>query len=278
MDDAYEIGIRLVLENGVSAGIAALQHDLAAYDRALTATTGRLRTVTETSQRLAAPATGPGGPVVRAVAAAEQPPALDTADGQKPAATVPVPAVPVLPAPLKPSHQALGGVPALSLAAVARPASVPPERALRPLTLPERPISCGSAAGWAAAWGRAVEDRRHAGNTGRGDGDGRAAAALRAIFACPAIRPAASGGIGAGGRIGRTAGSNAGSGTRRAAASTVRGRGCGLLLCLGFRAVGWGARTAGWPGGATAVADDASHGGGTDCAGGQPGIIGTGAG
>ena len=45
MDDAYEIGIRLVLENGVSSGIAALKDDLAAYDRALTATTVRLRTL-----------------------------------------------------------------------------------------------------------------------------------------------------------------------------------------------------------------------------------------
>jgi hypothetical protein len=61
MDDAYEIGIRLVLENGVSSGIAALKDDLAAYDRALTATTGRLRTLSQAAgagigRGLAAPA------------------------------------------------------------------------------------------------------------------------------------------------------------------------------------------------------------------------------
>ena len=81
MEDAYEIGIRLVLENGVSAGIAALQNDLAVYDRALAATTGRLRAMTEAGRGLAVPvgsgavgsgATGPAahGPARRAETAA----------------------------------------------------------------------------------------------------------------------------------------------------------------------------------------------------------------
>lgn len=69
MEDAYEVGIRLVLENGVSAGIATLQNDLAAYDRALTATTGRLRTVAEAARGLQAPVgAGGAGPAVHSAA------------------------------------------------------------------------------------------------------------------------------------------------------------------------------------------------------------------
>jgi hypothetical protein len=45
MEDAYVIGIRLVLENGVSAGVAAIGRDLAAFDRALAATTGNVQSL-----------------------------------------------------------------------------------------------------------------------------------------------------------------------------------------------------------------------------------------
>ena len=55
MEKAYEIGIRLVLENGVSAGIASLQDELAAYDRALAATTGRVSTVVNAASKLKTP-------------------------------------------------------------------------------------------------------------------------------------------------------------------------------------------------------------------------------
>ena len=55
MEDAYEIGIRLVLENGVSAGIASLQDELAAYDRALAATTGRVSPVVNAANKLKTP-------------------------------------------------------------------------------------------------------------------------------------------------------------------------------------------------------------------------------
>jgi len=66
MEDAYEIGIRLVLENGVSSGIAVLQNELTAYDRALLATTGRLRAVTEVGRGLAAKIIpGRSGPVAQ---------------------------------------------------------------------------------------------------------------------------------------------------------------------------------------------------------------------
>lgn len=56
MEDAYEIGIRLVLENGVSAGMASLQGDLAAYDRALAITTGRVSALLDAAHELKTPA------------------------------------------------------------------------------------------------------------------------------------------------------------------------------------------------------------------------------
>jgi len=65
MEDAYVIGIRLVLENGVSAGIASLQDDLAAYDRALGATGARLRDLTGAGHALAAPVSAHGTDVAR---------------------------------------------------------------------------------------------------------------------------------------------------------------------------------------------------------------------
>lgn len=42
MEDAYVIGIRLALENGVSAGIAAISSELASLDAAIAATTSHL--------------------------------------------------------------------------------------------------------------------------------------------------------------------------------------------------------------------------------------------
>jgi hypothetical protein len=96
MEDAYEIGIRLVLENGVSAGIAVLQNDLAAYDRALTATTGRLRTVAEAGRALAAPMVSVGmGPVARSAATEQGTESPDAEQRCRPEATVPALAVPL---------------------------------------------------------------------------------------------------------------------------------------------------------------------------------------
>ncbi len=92
MEDAYEIGIRLVLENGVSAGIAALQSELATYDRALTATTGRLQTATEVGRRFTAPmGSGGGVPAVRSPVAGELTEASDAETGRRREAPVPVP-------------------------------------------------------------------------------------------------------------------------------------------------------------------------------------------
>ena len=53
MEDAYVIGIRLALDNGVSAGIAAIAHDLEGLDGAIAATTAHLSQL-----RTAAGATG----------------------------------------------------------------------------------------------------------------------------------------------------------------------------------------------------------------------------
>jgi len=46
MDDAYTIGIRLALDDGVSAGITAISGDLAMLDRAIAATIGSLSRLT----------------------------------------------------------------------------------------------------------------------------------------------------------------------------------------------------------------------------------------
>lgn len=150
MDDAYEIGIRLVLENGVSSGIAALQRDLVAYDRALAATGGRLRTMTEAGRRLAAPA-GRAGPAVHALFRGEQTPAPDAAGGQRPVAAVPAPAVPMpsarqppptaVPVPVKPSQPGAGAAPVMAGAAVAGRTAAAPERASRLPAIPEPPVS-----------------------------------------------------------------------------------------------------------------------------------------
>ena len=142
MEDAYEIGIRLVLENGVSAGVAALQHDLATYDRALAATTGRLRMVTEAGRRLAAPVGSDGaGPAVQAPAAEGQTPDSDAARGQQREAPVPAWATP-LPAARpaqttavsardKPPQSAVVAAPTMPRAGLTERASAPSDRALR---------------------------------------------------------------------------------------------------------------------------------------------------
>ncbi len=151
MQDAYEIGIRLVLENGISAGIAALQHDLATYDRALAATSGRLRTVTEAGRRLAAPGGGgEAGPAVQALARGEQAPAPGAADGQRRVAPAPAPALPpsaarppppaAVAVPALPSQPGAGAMPAMARAAVAGRTAAAPERASRPPAIPELPV------------------------------------------------------------------------------------------------------------------------------------------
>jgi hypothetical protein len=56
MEDAYVVGIRIVLENGVSGGLLAVGRDLATFDRALATTTGNLQALRELGAGLAAPA------------------------------------------------------------------------------------------------------------------------------------------------------------------------------------------------------------------------------
>jgi hypothetical protein len=167
MEDVYEVGIRLVLENGVSAGIAALQDDLAAYDRALAATTGRLRTVADAGHGLAPPVISGGDrPAGRSLAVGEEmpfpsvqtayrretpvlPPAVpqSAARSQQPAAVVaPVkPAQPVaVRAPGKPAQPATASAPAMPRVTLAGRASAAPERALPPPlpapAAPEQPV------------------------------------------------------------------------------------------------------------------------------------------
>lgn len=156
MEDAYEIGIRLVLENGVSAGIAALQHDLATYDRALAATTGRQRTVTEVGRQLAAPAgSGGGGPAVQAPAIGERSQAPDAVNGHQPAPPVPSPAMPLpvarppqvtaVAARVEPPQPAAGAAPALPRPAAGVAPALPRPAAGAAPALPRPAAGAGSA-------------------------------------------------------------------------------------------------------------------------------------
>ena len=66
MIEAYEIGIKLALENGVSEGLALVQRDLAAVDKAVEASAARLAMLARAAQAAV------GG--VAAVAGAPAPP------------------------------------------------------------------------------------------------------------------------------------------------------------------------------------------------------------
>jgi hypothetical protein len=142
MEDAYEIGIRLVLENGVSSGIAALKDDLAAYDRALMVTAGRLRTLSQASDGagikagLAAPAgAGTAGPAARSLARGEEPATPDAEAG--PRREPPVPATP--PVPSRPPQAIMAAAPAMPRVSLAGRVAGPLEGALRSPVAPEQP-------------------------------------------------------------------------------------------------------------------------------------------
>ena len=141
MEDAYEIGIRLVLENGVSAGIAALKDDLAAYDRALTATTGRLRTLSQVAggagiaRGLAAPASaGVAVPTERNLASGGEMAPLDAEVRRR--REVPVPAT--SPAVFRPPQAAVAAAPAIPRVSLAGFVGAPLEAARRSPAAPEQ--------------------------------------------------------------------------------------------------------------------------------------------
>jgi hypothetical protein len=62
MEDAYVIGIRLALDNGVSAGVAAIRDDLAKLDRAIAASTANLRQLQTVASSTTAAALGQAQP------------------------------------------------------------------------------------------------------------------------------------------------------------------------------------------------------------------------
>jgi hypothetical protein len=167
MEDAYEIGIRLVLENGVATGIAALQHDLAVYERALAATTGRVRTTVQAGRELAAPV-GPGGPgpAAREPVTGGQTDFPDIGEGRRlevpvPAAMVPAPAVLPMPAAMVPPPAVLpmqaAADPALAMpqAALVRTIRDPPDSSPRLPVAPEHPVR----AAMGEPQGAAISDR-----------------------------------------------------------------------------------------------------------------------
>lgn len=144
MEDAYEIGIRLVLENGVSSGIAALRDDLAAYDRALMVTTGRLRTLSEANGRsgigrgLAAPVgAGVASSAVRGRAKETVTAPLDTETGRLREVTVP--AAP--PAAFKPPPVVVIAAPTMPRVPLVGHADGPPAGTSRAPAAPVQPNS-----------------------------------------------------------------------------------------------------------------------------------------
>jgi hypothetical protein len=142
MEDAYEIGIRLVLENGVSAGIAALQHDLAAYDRALAAVTGRLHTVSEAERGLKAPVGSLGaGPPTWPSATGEDAEALVVRQARPRDMPMPASAMPALSVPKLPQVSALSTqAPTRPQVASAGPTFRPPQGVPRLPAAPEQPV------------------------------------------------------------------------------------------------------------------------------------------
>ncbi len=163
MEDAYEIGIRLVLENGVSSGIAALKDDLATYDRALMMTTGRLRTLSQASDGagigagLAASAgTGVVGPAAHSLAGGDEMAPPDGEAGRR--RETPVPTTP---------SAASRSPQAIVAPSLAGRVGGPLERTLRSTVAPEQPPRA------------AVEARQSA--TGRG----QAPAAVTMISVSP---------------------------------------------------------------------------------------------
>ena len=65
MDDAYVIGIRLALDNGVSAGVSAIRGDLAALDRAVAASSAQLEALRRAAATVLLPAGPAPAPAVR---------------------------------------------------------------------------------------------------------------------------------------------------------------------------------------------------------------------
>jgi hypothetical protein len=115
MEDAYVIGIRLALENGVSAGIADIAADLARLDGAIAATTAHLQQLQslsggielpvprlpQTASRTSSPETGTTLPAPESSAATATARSTDLSDARaagapRPAAISPPPTVRIL--------------------------------------------------------------------------------------------------------------------------------------------------------------------------------------
>ena len=75
MIDAYEIGIELALQDGISAGLDAIAKEMAALDAAVAGSSARLVTLTRTAQTAAATVAAVGGVRAKVV----EPQAADTA-------------------------------------------------------------------------------------------------------------------------------------------------------------------------------------------------------
>lgn len=117
MIDAYEIGIQLALQDGVSAGLQVIARELGALDRAVAATAGRLEGLTRTAVEAQRAVAAVGGGRTPAAAGPE---VVDTAMPDGVPAAVPIAVTPRAQAGAAPVALPVGGTAAFEL-----PAAVP---------------------------------------------------------------------------------------------------------------------------------------------------------
>lgn len=117
MIDAYEIGIQLALQDGVSAGLQVIARELGALDRAVAATAGRLEGLTRTAAEAQRAVAAVGGGRTPAAAGPE---VVDTAMPDGVPAAIPVAGTPRAQAGAAPVALPVGGTAAFEL-----PAAVP---------------------------------------------------------------------------------------------------------------------------------------------------------
>ena len=141
MLEAYEIGISLALQDGVSAGIALIRSDLATLDRAIAATSQNLaRLQAQASQTAAPPRPAPAAPNPAPVRATATSPAEPPDPVPLPGAAASKPAEPLPNAAPPPAVMAAAPTPERPLN---RPAPLPPSLAPNAPAIPPPQVSEG---------------------------------------------------------------------------------------------------------------------------------------
>ena len=140
MIDAYEIGIQLALEDGVSAGLAVINQELAQVDRAIAATSAGLTNLTrvaETATKAAAAAFGARAVGASAPANVDVVPVADESAGGKTRVVSDAGVTPALALTRETPQSAGGELPATERAALEAGLAAAPV----PLSLPAPPVT-----------------------------------------------------------------------------------------------------------------------------------------